>query len=324
MTTYWWVNQGESHSRQIKGGYMWSPKVQINGTSNPFWDSMREVTIGDIVFSYYQQHLSAVGIVTSEHSTLKNPNPNKNGRYFGLDGWHVEVDYLELPTDKRLNPQNHIEAIAPLLPDKYSPLTKECKGRQQYLTKLPLELGETLHNLLPKGSIKETKSITKKRRARTYDKREAIIDSEFQSDVADASPADIPETPQKKPPQSKSSRSTGWKRDPRIAKASLKKANYLCEVSKDHQTFISSSSNTRYMEAHHLIPMSYQKDFKFSLDVPENIASLCPNCHKMIHLATHEDRKKLIKMLFTAKRQGKLKNTRGINIDLATLCEMYE
>ena len=30
------------------------------------------------------------------------------------------------------------------------------------------------------------------------------------------------------------------------------------------------------MEAHHLIPMEFQDDFEHSIDVPENIISLCP------------------------------------------------
>ena len=38
-----------------------------------------------------------------------------------------------------------------------------------------------------------------------------------------------------------------------------------------------------YTEPHHLIPMKAQKDFEVSLDVENNIVSLCSHCHNLIH-----------------------------------------
>jgi putative restriction endonuclease len=37
---YWWVNQ--THVHEVGGGYLWSPKVNANGRSNRFYDSMTE------------------------------------------------------------------------------------------------------------------------------------------------------------------------------------------------------------------------------------------------------------------------------------------
>jgi putative restriction endonuclease len=48
---YWWVNQNQTY-RQIEGGYLWSPKRNANGARNPFYESMREVAPGDLVFSF--------------------------------------------------------------------------------------------------------------------------------------------------------------------------------------------------------------------------------------------------------------------------------
>ena len=49
-----------------------------------------------------------------------------------------------------------------------------------------------------------------------------------------------------------------------------------------------------YIEAHHLIPMEYQGDFSVSIDVPENIISLCPNCHRAFHNSVVSNQKNLI------------------------------
>ncbi len=47
----------------------------------------------------------------------------------------------------------------------------------------------------------------------------------------------------------------------------------------------SRHTNRPYLEAHHLIPMSLQKDTQKKLDVLDNIFSLCPYCHRAIHHA---------------------------------------
>lgn len=59
-----------------------------------------------------------------------------------------------------------------------------------------------------------------------------------------------------------------------------------------------------YTEPHHIVPMSRQDAFDTSLDVEENIISLCCNCHKQIHLGQgyedmlekiYNERKELLK-----------------------------
>ncbi|MEG0664633.1 MAG: hypothetical protein RR483_06005, partial [Clostridia bacterium] len=49
---------------------------------------------------------------------------------------------------------------------------------------------------------------------------------------------------------------------------------YKCEINPEHETF--HNGRHPYMEGHHLIPMSQQDFYTFSLDVPPNIISLCP------------------------------------------------
>jgi 5-methylcytosine-specific restriction protein A len=66
----------------------------------------------------------------------------------------------------------------------------------------------------------------------------------------------------------------------------LNKAGYRCEVDGEHPTF---EGVTLYPELSlNLIALylSRRDDFNTSLDVEENIISLCCNCHKQIHLET--------------------------------------
>ena len=108
----------------------------------------------------------------------------------------------------------------------------------------------------------------------------------------------------------------------RIAYAlnTIVKANYLCEVDNNHLSFIRKTNGKNYTEAHHLIPLRFQKDFLYNLDVPANIISLCSNCHNEIHYGI--DSGKIIRKLFRQRKNGLTEA--GIDITLDKLLNMYK
>ncbi|WP_421281466.1 HNH endonuclease [Aeromonas taiwanensis] len=112
---------------------------------------------------------------------------------------------------------------------------------------------------------------------------------------------------------------TVYTRDPLIAKAAIEQSNFTCEVEPLHQTFLSPVTGRNFMEAHHLIPMSEQTAFQFSLDQLGNIVSLCPCCHRAIHLGDSSVRRQLLSILFN-KRESVLQQM-GVNFE--RLCELY-
>lgn len=110
-----------------------------------------------------------------------------------------------------------------------------------------------------------------------------------------------------------------YRRDRNIAGSALQKANYECEYDKEHESFISRKTNKPYMEAHHLIPMEFQRQFIDSIDIEENIICLCSRCHNEIHYGV--DPEKIIKKLFKQRKEALVKV--GIDITIDTLLEMY-
>ena len=58
---FWWVNQNQTYQHEVRGGYLWSPKTNANGNTNPFYDNMTKVTVGDIVFSFKDTLIPAIG-----------------------------------------------------------------------------------------------------------------------------------------------------------------------------------------------------------------------------------------------------------------------
>ena len=111
-----------------------------------------------------------------------------------------------------------------------------------------------------------------------------------------------------------------YRRNKEIAFNALLKANFECEIDSSHKSFISKRSNKKYMEVHHLIPLAYADEFEYSLDVEENIVSLCSNCHNQIHYG--KDSNKLIEILYN-DRKDFLKLV-GLDITLEELLKMYE
>ncbi|MCS0383035.1 DUF3578 domain-containing protein [Vibrio diabolicus] len=103
----------------------------------------------------------------------------------------------------------------------------------------------------------------------------------------------------------------------------IKIAGYQCENDYMHTTFVSAASGQQYVEAHHLIPMEFQDDFEYSIDVPENIISLCPTCHRLFHHATAKDKEEILGKFFD-KRSKVLSQERGVVINKETLLEYYK
>jgi hypothetical protein len=47
--------------QEVLAGYIWSPKRNANGARNPFYESMREVAPGDLIFSFRDTRILAGG-----------------------------------------------------------------------------------------------------------------------------------------------------------------------------------------------------------------------------------------------------------------------
>jgi hypothetical protein len=144
----WWVNQNQTYRHEVEGGYLWSPKRKTDGTRNPFYDFMRGVAPGDVVFSFADTLIRAIGIVSSH--AYEAPKPLEFGRagaYWEMIGWRVDVRFHRL--QHPIRPKDHIDRLRPLLPKRYAPLRAGGDGLQGiYLTQLPEMLGAVLIDLI--------------------------------------------------------------------------------------------------------------------------------------------------------------------------------
>jgi hypothetical protein len=144
---YWWVNQNQTFDQEFSGGYLWSPKRKNGGARNPFYEYMRGVSPGDIVFSFAGTRIAAIGIIQSTaYESPKPPEFGTAGPNWSHIGWKVAVQYFKISNPMR--PADHMNSIGPLLPAKYSPLQSTGRGNQGvYLTSVSDALAAELIRL---------------------------------------------------------------------------------------------------------------------------------------------------------------------------------
>ncbi len=145
---YWWVNQNQTFRQEIEGGYLWSPKRNKNGHRNPFYEFMREVAPGDLVFSFCDTRIAALGIVTGY--CRESPKPEEfgtAGTHWSQIGWRVGVRWQRL--SNAIRPKDHIGRLRSALPRQYAPLTQDGNGLQGiYLTEIGRVLAAELFALI--------------------------------------------------------------------------------------------------------------------------------------------------------------------------------
>lgn len=133
---YWWVNQNQTYRHEVGGGYLWSPKRNKNNAHNHFYQAMRETSPGDIVLSFRDTRIAALGIVKSY--CYESPKPTEFGSVganWGPIGWKVDTSFVELRN--KVRPKDFIDKLVPHLPQKYSPLRPNGDGLQSvYLAEI--------------------------------------------------------------------------------------------------------------------------------------------------------------------------------------------
>ena len=108
-----------------------------------------------------------------------------------------------------------------------------------------------------------------------------------------------------------------------LKKLAKTNSNYRCELEDFYgcQYFTSKESHKNYVEVHHLIPRAVGNDFENSIEVVENYVTLCPHCHRLIHLGEDVERKPALHNLYIRRKE--LLREKGLDISEKELNEYY-
>ncbi len=126
---YWWANQKHTYDTEVLGGFLWCRQRRANGSRNPFYENMRMVAPGDLIFAYHHAEILAIGIALSRARESGPPAAAfASETDADLPGWLLDVAWLELK--RPLHPGRFMGILAPLLPEVHAPLTAGGKGQQ--------------------------------------------------------------------------------------------------------------------------------------------------------------------------------------------------
>lgn len=134
---FWWVNHKQTFRQEFFGKYIWSPKRKRNDQINPFYETMREVAPGDIVYSFADSAVQGFGMARTHCYTSPRPDEFGHiGQAWNEVGWRVDIDFQKFT--EPIHPTQHMQAIAPVLPGRYSPIRANGHGNQGvYLAQIP-------------------------------------------------------------------------------------------------------------------------------------------------------------------------------------------
>ena len=149
--SFWWVNHKQTAAKEIGEGYIWSPKANKGGSRNEAYLNLKRVRPGEMIFSYANQTIGAIGIIESEAEDEPKPlSFGAAGARWDAEGWMVKVKWVRLKT--AIRPKDFINEVAPLLPEKYSPLQISGNGNQGvYLTQIDSGLVDLLMRIITKA-----------------------------------------------------------------------------------------------------------------------------------------------------------------------------
>ena len=88
---------------------MWSPKTRADGARNKFYDNMLDVHPGDVVFSFCDTRIKAVGVVTQQAVPSPKPDFGSAGAAWSAEGWLVTAEFSVF--DHPIRPKDHIDAL---------------------------------------------------------------------------------------------------------------------------------------------------------------------------------------------------------------------
>ncbi|MEI6737998.1 MAG: HNH endonuclease [Pseudomonadota bacterium] len=109
---------------------------------------MRVVSPDDIVLSFADTRIKAIGIVASHGYEAPKPIEfGSTGAYWEMIGWRVDVRFAKLRIQPK--PSEHMNLLGPLLPNRYAPLQRNGAGLQSvYLTAIPESFGTAILDLV--------------------------------------------------------------------------------------------------------------------------------------------------------------------------------
>lgn len=136
---YFYVYQNKTYHEERLGGFLWSPKYTSGNRKNAGYETMKDVSAGDVIFHSYQGNIVAISIAKS--SCYSFARPGASFSEWDKDGWRIDTEYFILSRPFLVSP--HIPHLYNIQPEN-GPYTAAHRGKQRYLCTVSLDMFEYL------------------------------------------------------------------------------------------------------------------------------------------------------------------------------------
>ncbi|MER2191668.1 MAG: HNH endonuclease [Solibacillus sp.] len=120
------VMQGRNYIEEKEHQIIWSQQLDKSGQTQHFWERMKEVKSGDVIFHYVKGEIVAISKAQQDYYEAQNPYTNEE-----MLGYAVKTMYEEL--EFPINIKEKFQLLEPVLPIKYSAFQENGDGNQGYL-----------------------------------------------------------------------------------------------------------------------------------------------------------------------------------------------
>lgn len=148
--SFWWVNHSHTFRQEIAGSYLWfGTKPRKSKARSESDKNTQRLLPGDVVFSFAQGAIGAVGVVLGSAREAVKPSELDSvaEQADAPSGWLVPVRFMALTNSLRT--EDHAAQLAPVLPRKHSPILAGGAGNQHMLlSAVPVSMATTLRGLL--------------------------------------------------------------------------------------------------------------------------------------------------------------------------------
>ena len=324
-----YVFQGETFDEERSGGYVWSPQFAKGGRKNAGYTTMKDIRKDDFILHNSNGKVVAISVAKTDCYEAKQPHELEVAETsvdWDKEGYRVDTEYYDF--DNPLITTNYTDWLKKHYIEG-SAFTNAGRGKQQYMCHIADE-----HAIFLLGKaigLQKDEDVLKHLNAALADivgEKESEYDQvelESINEIIDDADSTKPEWSGKRERQALTTSSeTGReipKRDAQTAADPLKHADYLCEYDSSDRTFLRKNGKP-YTEPHHLIPISKYRDFDYSVDVMENIVSLCSHCHNLLHYGRFADKVPVLTKLYN-ERIAALRKC-GLDLTLNQLMSYYK
>lgn len=104
------MNHKQTFRHEFRGGYIWSPKRRKDGARNIFYDFLRMVRPGHVIFPYVGGWVRGAGLARTHGYTSPRPDEFGHiGNAWNTIGWRVDAVFSD--AEKPFQPRGFLDAV---------------------------------------------------------------------------------------------------------------------------------------------------------------------------------------------------------------------